>query len=91
MQSEPSRTSKMELFAKIAHGKPLTIFAQSPILDVQLGSELPFEIRMFSLPSPKIEKPLTHENSLCHIKHNFTIFIIFLTGVTRQNKLVSLF
>ena len=38
--SELSPTSKMELFAKIANGKkPLTIFAQSTISDVRLGSE----------------------------------------------------
>ena len=36
---EPSRTSEMELFAKIVKGfQPLTIFAKSFILDVGLGS-----------------------------------------------------
>ena len=38
--SEPSRTSKMKLFAKIDHGfQPLTIFLKSSILDVPLDSE----------------------------------------------------
>ena len=38
--SEPSRTSKMQLFAKIVNGfQPLIIFAKSFILDVQLGFE----------------------------------------------------
>ena len=37
---ETSRTSKMELLAKIANGfQPLTIFANSSILDVQQGSD----------------------------------------------------
>ena len=38
--SEPSRTSKMELFAKIVNSRtPLIIFTKSSILDVWLGSE----------------------------------------------------
>ena len=49
--SEPSGTSKMEVFAKIVNScQPLIIFAKSSILDVWLGSELRlwtscFEIR----------------------------------------------
>ena len=46
--SEPSRTSKMELFAKIVKGfLPLTTFAKTSILDVPLGSE--YASRMFNL------------------------------------------
>ena len=38
--SEPSRTSKMELIAKIIKDiQPLTIFAKCSILDAQLGSK----------------------------------------------------
>ena len=38
--SEPSRTFKMELFAKIFRGKkPLTTFAKSSIVDVRLDSQ----------------------------------------------------
>ena len=38
--SEPSQTSKMEIFAKIVNSqKSWTIFTESSILDVQLGSE----------------------------------------------------
>ena len=38
--SEPSQTTKMELFAKIVKGfKPLTIFAINLILNVRLDSE----------------------------------------------------
>ena len=38
MHSEPSQTSKMELFAKIVNGlKPLTVFVKSSILDVWIG------------------------------------------------------
>ena len=37
---KPSRTSEMELFAKIVNGfQPLTIFAKSSTLGVQLGAE----------------------------------------------------
>ena len=40
MHSEPSQTSKMEIYAKIVNGRELlTIFAKSFILDVWLGSE----------------------------------------------------
>ena len=47
--SEPSRTSKLELFSKIVNGwKPLTIFAESFILDVRLGSEYVSEHYAFS-------------------------------------------
>ena len=38
--SEPSQTSKMNLFAEIFNGiQPLTILANNAILDVLLGSE----------------------------------------------------
>ena len=38
--SEPNRTSKMELFAKLVKGfQQLNFFAQSSILDIWLGSE----------------------------------------------------
>ena len=38
--SEPSQTSKMELFAKLVKGfLPLTVFAKSYILDIWLGFE----------------------------------------------------
>ena len=38
--SGPSRTSDMELIAKVVNGlSPLTIFAMSSILDVRRGSE----------------------------------------------------
>ena len=38
--SEPTGTSKMELFAKIVKGwKPLLFFAKNCILDVRLGFE----------------------------------------------------
>ena len=41
--SEPSRTSKMELFAEIVNGwNVLTIFAKNFILDVWMGSEYAF-------------------------------------------------
>ena len=47
--SEPSRTSKLELFSKIVNGwKPLTIFAESFILDVRLGSKYVSEHYAFS-------------------------------------------
>ena len=36
--SQPTQTSKMELFAEIVNGFYLTIFAKSSILDVRLGS-----------------------------------------------------
>ena len=37
---EPSRKSKMKIFAKIVNSwKPLTIFLKDSIVDVQLGSE----------------------------------------------------
>ena len=43
--SEASRTSKMELIAKIVNGwKPLTVFAKRFILDVWLGSEYASEV-----------------------------------------------
>ena len=43
--SEPSQTSKTELFAKIINNwKPLTIFTKSSILDVRLGSEYASEL-----------------------------------------------
>ena len=38
--SEPSQTSKIELFEKVVNGfQPLTIFEKSSILDVWQGSE----------------------------------------------------
>ena len=44
--SEPSQTSKMELFSKIVNGgKLLAIFPKSSILDVWQGSEYAFEYR----------------------------------------------
>ena len=40
VNSEPSQTSNMDLFAKIINGwKTLTIFAKRSILDIWLGSE----------------------------------------------------
>ena len=45
--SEPSRTSKLELFAKIFNSfSPLTIFAKSFIADVRLGSEYTSDYRL---------------------------------------------
>ena len=47
---DPSWTSKIGLFAKIINGfQPLTIFAKSSILDVQLGSEYTSESSVLNL------------------------------------------
>ena len=47
---DPSWTSKIGLFAKIVNRfHPLTIFAKSSILDVQLGSEYTFESSVLNL------------------------------------------
>ena len=49
--SEPSWTSKMDLFAKIVNGwTPLTIFAKRSILDVRLGSEYASDPHLPSFP-----------------------------------------
>ena len=49
--SEPSRTSKMDLFVKIVDGwRPLTNFAKSSILDGRLGSKDVYRSRLEKYP-----------------------------------------
>ena len=48
--SQPSQTSKMEVFTKIVNGfQPFTVFIKSSILDIWLGYEYAFGDQAYSL------------------------------------------
>ena len=48
--SQPSQTSKMEVFIKIVNGfQPFTVFIKSSILDIWLGYEYAFGDQAYSL------------------------------------------
>ena len=65
MYLEPSQTSKMDLFAKIVNVfQPLTIFAESFILDVRLGSAYASVVSLciFLLEKRGLDKCESHLN-----------------------------
>ena len=70
--SEPSRTSKMELFAKIVNSfQRLTIFAKSAIFDIRLRSEYASEVGLRSrIPGKKTGSRIMNTTmiSLCWSK-----------------------
>ena len=67
--SEPSRTSKMELFViTISIWKPLTIFAKSSILDVRLSSEYASVVKVTSATKQLLK--------LCHLRYRLRIFLL---------------
>ena len=76
--SESSRTSKMDLFAKIVNGvQPLTIFAKRSILDVQLGSEYASEINFEFLGMWLLIKKGNKPQSKCWYLFLFLFFSFY--------------